>query len=247
MKVWEYLSARIGKGCLHMTLVDPASLPVPKVVRIAVEAARLGTDAIMVGGSTGITMENLDQVVLGIKRETDLPVIHFPNSAGALSVHVDAVYFLSMLNSRDPRFITREQARGAPFLEKAGIEAIGMGYVVVEPGMTVGRVSAADLVPRTPEGAHLAAGFALAAQYFGMKLFYLEAGSGADEPVPISHVEAVKKAAKIPLMVGGGIRRPEQAAGLAEAGADILVTGTIAENGDFGTLASIIEAAKARP
>jgi phosphoglycerol geranylgeranyltransferase len=178
--------------------------------------------------------------VQGIKHATRLPVIHFPNHGGAISSHVDAIWFMSLMNSRNPRFITREQMLGAPVLKALGIEPISLGYIIVAPGMTVGKVSDAEVVPRGPEGADIAAAYALAAEYFGMRLVYLEAGSGADEPVPASHVRAVKNQAGIPCIAGGGIRSAEQARALLDAGADILVTGTIAEERGYAQLEGII-------
>lgn len=244
--VWRYLESRLKGGPVHMTLIDPASSPGPQGEAIAIEAAALGTDAIMVGGSTDVSSENLDELVLHIKEKTHLPVIYFPSSAGAMSPHVDAIYFLSTLNSRDPRFIVGEQATGAPFLRAMGMETIPMGYVVVDPGMKVGIVSKADPIPRTAEGARRAAGLALAAQYFGMRLVYLECGSGAPEPCPPEVVRAVKDVLDVPLVVGGGIRSGEQARRILDAGADVLVTGTIAENGHFDRLADVCRAVRER-
>ena len=222
-----------------MTLLDPASSTGPAGESIAMAAAECGTDAIMVGGSTDVSSENLDELVLHIKEKTRLPVIYFPSTAGAMSPHVDAIYFLSALNSRNPRSIIGEQARGAPFVKALGVEAISMGYILVEPGMKVGAVSEADLIPRTEEGARRAAGLALAAQYFGMRLVYLESGSGAPTPAPPFLVRTVKDALDVPLVVGGGIRSGEQTESILKAGADVIVTGTIAENRQFDRLQEV--------
>lgn len=240
--MWDHIVALLRDGPIHMTLLDPASSPGRLGEEIALVAADKGTHAIMVGGSTDVSSENLDTLVKHIKERTHLPVIYFPSTAGAMSPHVDAIYFLSALNSRDPRFLVGEQALGAPLIKAIGMEAIPMGYVLVEPGMKVGIVSQADLIARSKEGASRAAGLALAAQYFGMKLVYLECGSGAPEPCPPDVVRAVREAIDIPLVVGGGIRRPEQARAILEAGADILVTGTIAENRHFDALGEVVKA-----
>lgn len=245
-KVWAYLNEQWTKGPLHMTLLDPATSAGDEGARIAARAAELGTHAIMVGGSTGVTAENLDALVAGVKKRTNLPVVYFPSSAGAMSRHVDAVYFLSALNSRNPRVLVREQARGAPALKALGLETLGMGYVIVEPGMRVGEVSEVDVVPRTDAGIEEAVGYALAAEAFGMPLVYLEAGSGAPDPVPARMVKAVRAQLGARLMVGGGIRTAEQAADLLGAGADVIVTGTIAEHGAFERLEGIIRAVQAR-
>lgn len=244
--MWTTLQALLRDGPVHMTLLDPATSSGPVGESIAMAAAERGTHAIMVGGSTGVSSENLDELVLHIKEKTQLPVIYFPSTAGAMSPHVDAIYFLSALNSRNPRAIIREQARGAPFVKALDMEAISLGYIIVDPGMKVGQVGEADAIPRTPEGAERAVGYALAAQYFGMKLVYLECGSGAPEPCPTDIVRAVRAAIDIPLVVGGGIRTAEQARAILDAGADILVTGTIAENRHFDRLGEICQAVRER-
>lgn len=243
-KVARFIQERVAKGPLHMTLLDPASVEPAVGVDIARKAKDMGTDCFMVGGSTGVTEANLDALVVGIQEATTLPVIHFPNHHGAISRHVDAIWFMSMLNSRDPRFITREQMLGAPILKALKIEPLSLGYLIVAPGMTVGRVSDAEVIPRTAEGAEMAAAYALASQFFGMRFVYLEAGSGADAPVPEEHVRAVKEATDITVIAGGGIRTAAQAKKLLDAGADVLVTGTIAEEQAFAALRGIVKAVR---
>jgi len=216
---------------MHMTLLDPAKQPTAVAGDIASVAEAAGSDAIMVGGSTGVTQENLDATVDSIKAKSKLPVIFFPSGANAIAKRCDAIYFMSMLNSRNPRLITGEQARGAPVIKRLGLETISMGYIVVEPGMKVGEVGDADVVRRDDNGR--AVGYALAAEYLGMALVYLEAGSGAPSPVPSDMIRAVRRELSVPLVVGGGITTPERAGEVALSGADIVVTGTLVENGDF--------------
>jgi phosphoglycerol geranylgeranyltransferase len=224
-----------------MTLIDPAKQPPEESGSIASAAQAAGTDAIMVGGSTGVTQENLDATVEHIKRSCNLPVIYFPSGANAIARKSDAIYFMSMLNSRNVRNITGEHVIGAPVIKKLGIEPISMGYVIVEPGMKVGEVGEADLVKRGD--LQTVIGYALTTEFFGMNLLYLEAGSGAPEPVPREMITAVRKSVRIPIVVGGGIVRPDQAAEAASAGADIIVTGTLVENGDFkGALKQVVDA-----
>ena len=223
MKVLEHLES----NTVHLTLLDPDKQAPANAGEIANAASRAHTDGIMVGGSTRISQENLDATVSSIKGKVDLPVILFPGGVSGISKHADAIFFMSLLNSKNPYFITGAQAIGAPIVKAAGIEPISLGYIVVEPGGAVGKVGEADLIPRDrPEAA---AGYALAAQYLGMKLIYLEAGSGADRPVPMDMISVVKKAVDVPLIVGGGIRTGEDARAVKDAGADIIVTGTIVE------------------
>jgi len=227
MNVLDYILDKKDKETLHMGLIDPDEQSPEESGELAQALENVGSDSVMVGGSTGITQENLDKTVKEMKNVIDLPIIHFPTEAGAISPHVDAIYFMSMLNSKDLNKVVGEQVAGAPYIKKLGIQPLPMGYVVVEPGMTVGEVGKADPIPR--DDPQRAVSFGLAAQYFGMKLFYLEAGSGAPEPVPVKMVSACKENLDIPIIVGGGIREPEQAERIAEAGADVIVTGTVLE------------------
>jgi phosphoglycerol geranylgeranyltransferase len=231
LKVRDYITQTLKKHKMHMTLIDPAKQSASASGEIAAKACRAGTDAIMVGGSTGVTQENLDETVGQIKRACKLPVIYFPSGANVISRKCDAIYFMSMLNSRNVRNVSGEHARGAPMIKKLGIEPISMGYVIVEPGMKVGEVGEAELVKRGDLNTLI--GYAIATEFFGMDLLYLEAGSGAPEPVPVPMVKAARESVDIPLVVGGGIVTPKQAADLAAAGADIIVTGTLVENDDF--------------
>ena len=243
MKIEERLRRTIDRdGAAHLTLIDPAK-QVPKVAgEMASDAAEAGTDGIMIGGSTRAGGRLLDDTVLAIKNTIDLPVILFPASEAGVSRHADAIFFMSMLNSRDPYFITGAQKLGAPLVKKFGLEPLPMAYLLLEPGGEAGRVGKADLIPRDrPE---LAVTYALAAQYMGMRFVYLEAGSGAKQPVPVEMVKAVRKATDVILIVGGGIRAPSAAGERVKAGADIIVTGTLVEKAK-NRKARILEIVKA--
>jgi phosphoglycerol geranylgeranyltransferase len=230
-----------------LTLIDPDKQAPADAGRIAALAARAGSDAIMIGGSSQMMRAEVERTVKEIQAAAGLPAILFPSGAQAVAPSADAIFFMSLLNSRSPRYLMREQKNAVPFLKQAGIEMIPMGYLIVEPGMRAGEVGQADLIRRDdPEEA---VRYALAAEAFGMAVVYLEAGSGAPEPVPASMVRAVRAAVSILLCVGGGIRRPEQAAAIAAAGADIIVTGTLVEGtADVeGALRPVIAAIKSAP
>lgn len=245
MKVLSQIGRKLKDGKLHMTLLDPDKGSSQEIADRAATASDLGTDAIMVGGSTGISQDLLDEAIQAIKRRTTLPVILFPAHAASLSRYADAIYFMSLLNSKDVQHVVREQHQASEAIKAMGLETISMGYVVVDPGMKVGEVGRADLIPRDdPEEA---VRYALTAEFFGMDLFYLEAGSGAPSPVPTDIIKAVKRASALPIIVGGGIRTPKSAKRVAEAGADIVVTGTVVEreNGKEA-LKAVIDAVKGR-
>ncbi len=243
MTVEQFILDKIKNGKIHMTLLDPEKQTPAEAAEIALKCKEAGTDAIMIGGSTGITTENVDETAVAIKQKTGLPTIYFPAGPHALSTKCDAIYFMSIVNSTDPMMITGAHAYASPYIKKIGIEPLSMGYIIVEPGMTVGKVSKANLIKR--DDIKAAVGYALACQYFGMKLVYLEAGSGADKPVPPEMIAAVKQMIDIPLIVGGGIRTPEAAAAAVKAGADIIVTGTFVEQtSDESKIKSVIDAVK---
>ena len=225
--VEDYIYRHLRHGPLHFTLLDPDRQTPKEASEMAAAAAEAGSHAIMIGGSTPEKARTLDKMARLVKKRCGLPVILFPGGASQVSAHADAVWWMSLLNSTDRRFLIGEQVKGAPWVAKLQIEPIPMGYLVVEPGGTVGRVGKADLVRR--DDIDSAVAYALTAQYFGMRFVYLEAGSGAEEPVPPAMIRAVKKAIDVPLIVGGGIREVEAAHDAIRAGADIIVTGTLVE------------------
>ena len=244
MSIGNELVRLAKKNKMHFSLLDPDKQKPEVAGKIAELATEAGSSVIMVGGSTISSSKQVDDTVKAIKKHSDLPVILFPSGAKFLSKYADAVFFMSLLNSRNLNYLIREHVKGAPFVKYSGIEPISMGYVIVEPGMTVGKVGEADLIKK--DDTDTAVGYALAAQYLGMKLFYLEAGSGAHFPVSNEIIKSVKENTDIPIMVGGGIRDAKTAREKILAGADILVTGTALEKeGDLKeTFIEIINAIK---
>jgi phosphoglycerol geranylgeranyltransferase len=231
-KVQEYLSGRLVRGPLHFTLIDPDKSPGNRAADIARGAAELGSDAILLGGSTGISPPTMGAAARAIKAACPLPVIIFPEGPGSLTGDADAVLFMSLLNSRNLDLVIRAHVKAAPVVRSLGLEPIPLGYVVIAPGMRVGEVGAVDAVAR--DALAMAQGYALAAEFLGMRFLYLEAGSGAPSPVPGAMVRAVRSVLAIPLIVGGGIRTAADARTLLEHGAQILVTGTVTEEEGLG-------------
>lgn len=229
-------------GVLHFSLIDPDRQTQQELERRVHKCQQAGTDAFMVGGSSLFSQDLLDKTVQTIKTAVDLPVILFPNSAACLSKYADYIFFMSLLNTDDPRFLIKEQVLAAPLIEKSLLRPISMAYIVIsmsqKPTAIERRVHLNTL---GQEDTKKVLSYALTAQYLGMSCVYLEAGSGADWPVPVHMIKAVKNKIDIPLIVGGGIRRAEQAKDIADAGADVLVTGTIIEQ-NLSKLESIITA-----
>jgi len=223
----------------HLTLFDPEKLTPQVARRLALQVKKAGTLAAMVGGSTVTSVYELDAIVRAIKT-SKLPVILFPNAVSGLSQYADAVFFMSLLNSINPYYLSGAQALGAPFVKRYKLEAIPLAYLIVgEHTGAAGFVGNANPIPNDkPE---LASIYALAAEYFGMRFVYLEAGSGARDAVPVEMVRTVRKNSNIHIIVGGGIRSPSQAKALADAGAQIIVTGTLSERASVEKVRKIIE------
>ena len=227
MNLAENIAKMVSRKKLHFSLLDPDKQSPDVAGSIANITEEAGSSAVMVGGSTLSSQKQVDDTVKSIKKNSSLPVILFPSGAKFLSKYADAVFFMSLLNSRNLEFVIREHVKGAHFIKKSDLEPISMGYVIVEPGMTAGRVGEADLIKK--DDVDTAVGYALAAEYLGMKFFYLEAGSGASYPVSNEMIRAVKNSISTPLIIGGGIRNSFTAREKAKAGADIIITGTTLE------------------
>jgi phosphoglycerol geranylgeranyltransferase len=242
--VEKYLLEKIKvEGSIHITLVDPEKITSSDASRIAENSKNSGTSAIMIGGSTFLSQTHLDEVVKAIKSSVNIPTILFPNNITGISSYADAIWFMCLINSMDPYFLTGAQVLGAPLVKKYGLEPISMGYIIVGEGGTAGIVGKAISLPYNK--AELAAAHALAGQYLGMHFIYLEGGSGAANPVPPEMIRAVKHLIDIPLIVGGGIRTKDQALAAASAGADIIVTGNVTETADAKQrISEIIQAIK---
>jgi phosphoglycerol geranylgeranyltransferase len=226
--VEQYLLDQIKKkGTVHFTLVDPDKSSGYDCASIAAEAEKGGTTAIMIGGSTLASSSDLDDAIKRIKKQVDVPVILFPNGPMGVSKYADAIWFMSLLNSQNPYYLIDAQMLSAPIVKKYGLEAIPMGYIIAGDGCVAGYVGYARPISfRHPQ---LAVGYSLAAETLGMRFVYLEAGSGAKEPIPPKIVGAVSKTLDIPVIVGGGIRTPEAAKAAKMAGASAIVTGTLVE------------------
>jgi phosphoglycerol geranylgeranyltransferase len=226
-----------------MTLLDPQKIGPERCAEIAAEAEKGGTSAIMVGGSTLVSRNDLDEGVRRIKDAVNIPVVLFPNDIGSVSRHADAIWFMSLLNSRLTYYVIDAQAMSVYTIKSYGLETLPLGYIVIGPGGTVGFIGQARSIPYDrPE---LAMAYALAGQTLGMRYIYLEAGSGAKTPVPPAMIKLVKSQLSVPLIVGGGIREGGAAGAAVEAGADIVVTGNMVEETDrvresiYGIVSSI--------
>ena len=197
------------------------------IASVAKKVESLGASAILVGGSSAIDQLDLDKLVISIKSIISIPVILFPGNVTGVSPNADAILFTSLLNSEDPYFISGAQALGALLVKKYNIEPLPTGYIIIGDNTTAWFIGRAKGIPF--EKSNIAVMYSLAAQYLGMRFVYLEAGSGAKKNVSAEMISNVRKYYDGLLIVGGGIKNSSIAKELAEAGADILVIGTLLE------------------
>jgi len=197
------------------------------IASVAKKVESLGASAILVGGSSAIDQLDLDRLVISIKSIISIPVILFPGNVTGVSPNADAILFTSLLNSEDPYFISGAQALGALLVKKYNIEPLPTGYIIIGDNTTAWFIGRAKGIPF--EKSNIAVMYSLAAQYLGMRFVYLEAGSGAKKNVSAEMISNVRKYYDGLLIVGGGIKNSSIAKELAEAGADILVVGTLLE------------------
>lgn len=229
---------------LHFTLIDPENQSPTEAGQRAKICCEYGTNAIMIGGSTVDDREEVYRTVESIKRSVDIPTILFPNSSQAISENADYIFFMMLMNSLNRRFLIEEQIKGASLINEWNIKPISMGYIVISTSKKPTTVERTCNLDRIKENEiQKAIDYALTAQYFNMQCIYLEAGSGAEKPVPNEMISAVRAEIEIPIIVGGGIRDGKTAREKTEAGADVIVNGTATEE-DCSKIKEIIESIK---
>ena len=230
MSVFDDLITDVSKkGAAYVVLIDPDRNDEDSIQDRVQKANKSGVDALFVGGSLMMDSKCVDRVRL-IKSYSNIPVIFFPGGVGQLNPYYDAMLFMSVISGRNPHYLIGEQVISAPLVKDMDIETIPTGYLLIDggAGSTVEFMSGTRPIPM--DRVDVTVAHALAGQYLGMKLIYLEAGSGAKYPVSSSLIGAVNDMIDVPLVVGGGIKTPEVAAELVQSGASIIVTGTVIED-----------------
>jgi phosphoglycerol geranylgeranyltransferase len=241
-KVELFLKSELKKkNALLFVLIDSEVSKLESSRKLAQDVEKIGASAILVGGSSATDQIEMAEVVKGIKKGIKIPIILFPGNVTGVVPDADAILFSSLMNSENPYFITQAQALGAPSVLKFGLEPLPTAYLVIGDGTSAWFVGSARGIPF--EKPKIAAAYALAAQFLGMRFVYLEAGSGAKSSVTPEMVKTVRKAFNGFLIVGGGIRDIKTATELVKAGADALVIGTFLEKG--GSVKKLAEIAKA--
>jgi phosphoglycerol geranylgeranyltransferase len=241
MAIFQQILDRTEQGRKQLAvLIDPDKLQNRDVERIAINAAKSGVDYFFVGGSLLVNNE-LDQCIKTLKANSEIPVLLFPGNTMQMSWKADAILFLSLISGRNAEMLIGRHVIAAPYLKLSPLEVISCGYILVESGKTTAVQYMSNTVPIPSDKMDIAICTAMAGEMLGLKLIYLEAGSGAQQCVPLGMIEQVKQNINIPLIVGGGLRTPEKVREAAVAGADIIVVGTALEK-DPGMMAKMAEA-----
>ena len=217
------------KGAAYLILIDPDNIDNEKLARFVKYCVICGVDGFLIGGSL-LVNGDIKNCIKVIKNNTDLPVIIFPGDVNQVQNNADAILFLSVVSGRNPEHLIGKHVIAAPLIRQAGIEPLSTGYILIESGVTTTAQYMNGSMPLPRNKPEIAAATALAAEYLGMKLIYLEAGSGAQNSVPDEMIKAVTESCSVPVIVGGGIRTPETALKKVKSGAKIIVTGNFFED-----------------
>lgn len=227
--IYQSLVERKQKGKKSFAvLIDPDKVndeSVEEIIQLSLDAK---VDYFFVGGSLVIS-SYLDECVQLIKRKCDIPVILFPGSPSQVSKYADALLYLSLISGRNPELLIGQHVVSAPIVKKSGLEIMPTGYMVIDGGAptTVSYISNASPLPADKN--EIAMCTAMAGEMLGMKLIYMDAGSGAKKAISESMIQKVAGCIDVPLIIGGGITTPEKAYLNCKAGADVVVVGNAIE------------------
>jgi len=227
----DILHAKANNNKLLAILLDPDKLDLENIEQLSSKINSSPATHIFVGGSI-VTNGATEQLVIELKKHTSLSIILFPGNTNQVTNKADGILFLSLLSGRNPEYLIEQHVKAAPLLQKSDLEIIPTGYILIEGGVKTAVQKVSNTLPIPQNNVDLTIHTALAGQYTGKQLIYLEAGSGATESVETEIVNAVANAINIPLIVGGGIRSKSKIEATYKAGADLIVIGTAFEEDD---------------
>jgi putative glycerol-1-phosphate prenyltransferase/phosphoglycerol geranylgeranyltransferase len=216
------------RKALFFVLLDPDADAPEAVIESGLWAARNGADALLLGGSF-VGNPHAPRIAAALKKDAGIPLVLFPGGASQVVPGPDAILFTTLLSGRNPQYLVDEQVRGGILVKGLGMEAIPTAYLLVESGRMTAVEYISNTKPLPADKPGIAAAHAVAAEYLGLRWVYLEAGSGAERPVPKEMVALVRGATNLKVIVGGGLRKPEDARERVLAGAHAIVVGSLFE------------------
>lgn len=226
--IYESILEHSGKKKRLALLIDPEETGIKDIPALLKQANDAGVSLILVGGS--LVNKPVDPLITAIRDHTSSPVLLFPGNPGQLSNNADGLLLLSLISGRNPEFLIGNHVIAARFIKESNLEVIPAGYMLVENGSISSVEYISNTRPLPRDKPDIAVSTALAGEMLGLKLIYLEGGSGAQDIIPPLIITAVKENLRIPLIVGGGIRNSSDLSRVFDAGADIAVIGNAAEN-----------------
>ncbi|HLO69922.1 MAG TPA: geranylgeranylglyceryl/heptaprenylglyceryl phosphate synthase [Flavipsychrobacter sp.] len=209
-------------------LIDPDKVAPADMIHLAKLCNDAAVDYVLMGGSL-VVADNLEACIQRFKAESDIPVILFPGSPAQVTPYADALLYLSLISGRNPELLIGQHVVSAPVVKASGLEVISTGYMVIDGGTptTVSYMSHAAPIPANKPDIALCT--AWAGELQGKHIIYMDAGSGAKNPISKEMIHTVSSRIEIPLFVGGGIHTPEKVYENCKAGANIVVVGNAIE------------------
>ena len=225
----ELIKARqLGKKKLAV-LIDPDKLKLGKLDQVIEISVRCRIDYFFIGGSLLVSSQ-LDHCLKTIRQRCQIPTVLFPGNTYQLSNHADAILFLSLVSGRNPELLIGQHVIAAPYLRMSNLEILPTGYMLIDGGVPTSAQYMSNTFPIPAHKTDIAISTAMAAEMLGLRLIFMDAGSGANRPVSAEMIAAVRSAVNVPLIVGGGIRTPEKVQENLAAGADVIVIGNAFEH-----------------
>lgn len=210
-------------------LIDPDKIDVSNLKQACANAEQKGFKLILVGGS--IVSHDINELIIQIKKHSSLPIYIFPGSIYQISPNADGILFTSLISGRNPEYIIGQQVQAAPLIKKFSFDVVPVAYILIEGGNTTSVEYISNTKPIPSNKIDIILATCYAAEFLGFKMIYLEAGSGALNPVPLNVVNVISSSVKIPIIVGGGIKNLDDAEHYFQAGANVVVIGTSIEQG----------------
>lgn len=236
--IYQKIIESRGKEKLFALLLDPDKYDKEHLKKLLPIALECKVSMLLVGGS--LINADINSFVSEIKSQSSLPVVLFPGNAIHFNANADGILLLSLISGRNPDFLIGNHMIAANSIKKSGLEILPTGYILIDGGVQTSVQYMSNTMPIPASKIDIAVATALAGEQLGLKLIYLEAGSGAKNPVPLDMIKAIRNEISIPLIVGGGIKTPEQVKAAWDAGADMVVVGNALEN-DIDRLSLLVE------